>query len=116
MQKDKIENFIISHKKYFPSEKIGMIYNILKNLDDEKEMTLYSLDYQDPTTILVVSVLAGSLGIDRFLIGDVALGILKLLTFGGCGIWYIIDICIIRNKVKEFNFENFEKSLMILAD
>jgi TM2 domain-containing membrane protein YozV len=34
----------------------------------------------------------GALGIDRFYRGQVGLGILKLLTMGGCGIWALIDL------------------------
>ena len=49
------------------------------------------LPLKDPTTSLIVSLLAGSLGVDRFLIGDIGLGIAKLLTCGGFGIWIIID-------------------------
>lgn len=44
------------------------------------------------TTALILSILLGELGIDRFYLGYTGLGILKLLTFGGCGIWWIIDI------------------------
>jgi TM2 domain-containing membrane protein YozV len=39
----------------------------------------------------IVSLLVGSLGIDRFYLGFTKLGILKLLTLGGFGVWYIID-------------------------
>lgn len=43
------------------------------------------------STALMLSWLIGWLGADRFYLGDVGLGILKLLTFGGCGIWSLID-------------------------
>lgn len=41
----------------------------------------------------------GSLGIDRFMRGQVGLGILKLLTCGGCGVWALIDWIICLTKV-----------------
>jgi TM2 domain-containing membrane protein YozV len=47
---------------------------------------------------LIMSVLFGGLGVDRFLMGHIGLGILKLVTMGGCGIWWIIDIVLIATK------------------
>ena len=41
---------------------------------------------------LVLSIFLGELGIDRFYLGYIGTGILKLLTFGGFGIWYLIDV------------------------
>jgi TM2 domain-containing membrane protein YozV len=56
-----------------------------------------------PTVSLIVSVIAGNLGIDRFLIGDTGLGIGKLLTCGGLGIWAIIDWFLIMPATREKN-------------
>jgi TM2 domain-containing membrane protein YozV len=44
---------------------------------------------------LLLSILIGGLGIDRFYMGYIGLGVLKLITLGGCGIWAIIDIILI---------------------
>ena len=49
----------------------------------------------DWTTLLILSVLLGGLGVDRFFSGHIGLGVLKLITIGGCGIWAIIDIIMI---------------------
>jgi ribosomal protein L40E len=53
---------------------------------------------------LLLSIFLGQLGIDRFYLGYVGLGILKLLTAGGCGIWWLIDVILIAmNKLKDAN-------------
>jgi TM2 domain-containing membrane protein YozV len=44
---------------------------------------------------LLLSILLGTLGIDRFYLGKVGTGILKLITAGGFGIWWLIDIILI---------------------
>ena len=44
---------------------------------------------------LVLSITVGEFGIDRFYMGKVGTGILKLITVGGLGIWWIIDIVLI---------------------
>jgi len=52
---------------------------------------------------LVMSIVFGQFGVDRFIMGHVGLGILKLITFGGFGIWWIIDVILIATK---YNFSN----------
>ena len=57
---------------------------------------------KDWTITLIISILLGSLGVDRFYLGYTLLGILKLITFGGFGIWWLIDvIMILTNKMTD---------------
>jgi hypothetical protein len=44
---------------------------------------------------VLLSGFLGSLGIDRFYLGYTGLGVLKLLTLGGCGVWALIDLILI---------------------
>jgi len=48
--------------------------------------------------VLIMSIVFGQLGVDRFIMGHIGLGILKLITLGGCGIWWIIDIILVATK------------------
>ena len=47
------------------------------------------------TVILILSILVGSLGVDRFMMGQIGLGVLKLITGG---IWWLVDVILIAMK------------------
>lgn len=47
---------------------------------------------------LVMSIFFGTLGVDRFIMGHIGLGILKLITAGGFGIWWLVDVILIATK------------------
>jgi TM2 domain-containing membrane protein YozV len=49
-------------------------------------------------TAMLLSFFLGALGVDRFYLGQTGLGIAKLLTFGGCGVWAIIDFILIAMR------------------
>ena len=104
MEQQKIDMFIMTNQKYFPAEKIMYLKDKLRTMDEEKFSLVSTIEFKDPTTILLVSIFLGVLGIDRFMIGDTGMGVLKLLTCGVCGILTMIDWFTISNKAKEVNF------------
>lgn len=96
---------LMAYSKYFPEESIMMLKLRFDLMDESKKSLMYALKFKDPFTALILSLLVGSLGIDRIYIGDTGLGIAKLLTCGGCGIWTIVDYFLIMKRTKEKNFE-----------
>lgn len=48
-------------------------------------------------TTLLYSILLGLIGMDRFCLGHIGTAVAKLLTLGGCGIWWILDIILLIN-------------------
>lgn len=102
---DKSNMLLMTYSKYFPEENIVMLRDKFDAMDDDKISMMYSLQFKDPMMALILSIVAGSLGIDRFYIGDIGLGVAKMLTCGGCGIWTLIDYFLIMKSTKEKNFE-----------
>ncbi len=111
MDTQKVDLFIMSNARYFESYHLNVIRERLMALDDSKWGLMTTLQFKDPTTSLIVSILIGTLGIDRFIIGDTGLGIGKLLTCGGLGVWYIIDWFLIQQATREKNMQALQQFL-----
>ncbi|HLP74065.1 MAG TPA: TM2 domain-containing protein [Bacteroidales bacterium] len=111
METQKVDMFIMSNSKFFESHQLGMIREKLVNTDDSKWTALQTLQFRDPTLMLIVSLIGGHFGIDRFIIGDTGLGVAKLLTCGGLGIWTIVDWFLIMGETREKNFQKVQQIL-----
>ena len=90
-QNAKLDMYLIANQKYFPSSKMMFLKEKLATIDESRWSMLSTIELKDPTTILLISIFLGGLGIDRFMIGDTGIGILKLLTGGCCGFLAIYD-------------------------
>ena len=112
MDSQKVDLFLVSNQKYFEPGQILFIKDRLLALEDDKFALICSRDYKDPTMLVHISSFVGSFGIDRFLVGDTGLGVAKLLTGGGCGIWTIVDWFLIQGRTRE---QNYLKLLQVIG-
>ena len=62
-----------------------------------------SKEWRDSLATMLLSWILGDLGIDRFYRGQIGLGVLKLLTAGGAGIWWLVDAIISTVRFGEEN-------------
>jgi len=111
MDAQKVDMFIMTNSKFFEGHQLNMIRERLIAIDDSKWVMLSTAQFKDPTTTLIVSILGGTLGIDRFIIGDTGLGVGKLLTCGGLGFWAIIDWFMIQKATREKNMQKIQQFL-----
>ena len=114
MNTQKVDMFVMMNNKYFDAAHLFAIKKMLLEADESKWTNIEILQFKDPNISLVVSLLAGQLGIDRFMIGDTGLGIGKLLTCGGMGIWAIVDWFLIQAATKEKNMRKMQEALALL--
>lgn len=111
MDSQKVDMFLMTNGKFFQGHHINYIREQLEKADDSRWSMIQTVDFKDPTMILIISILIGNLGIDRFLIGDTGLGVAKLLTCGGFGIWWIVDWFLIMDITRQKNMEKLQMML-----
>ena len=101
MDAQKVDAFIMANGKFFPDYQVAAIRDMLLAADDSKWSMLQVMQFKDPTICLIISLFAGSLGIDRFFIGDTGLGIAK----------FIVDWFLIMGAARD---KNMQKLQMVL--
>jgi hypothetical protein len=86
---------------------------LTKDFDDNKKMVFqsqYSSDKKDRGTATILALFL----YDRIWLGDIALGILKLITAGLCGIWWLIDIFTAGSRCDDYNRRKAEEIIAAL--
>ena len=78
---------------------------------DEFSKTISMLNLKSPMTGLILGLFLGGLGVDRFYKGDIGLGILKIVTLGGFGIWILVDLFIVGKGIRK---DNLQKVMMAI--
>ena len=109
MEKHEVRDFLSSHRDYFhPSHEVRLEDELLA-ADENKTYDIKHAELVNPTKIMMVSYFVGFLGIDRFMLGDNAMGALKLFTLGGFGILTFVDWFTLGSNLKEKNYKIIKK-------
>ena len=113
-RKKRVQRFLVENRQKLPQNKFNEIREILSNLTDEQWETIEYVTFKDPTTMLVLSILVGEFGVDRFVLGDTTNGALKLLLTLCCGvgfIWWVIDIFQVNRLTLDYNYKLLRETL-----
>lgn len=100
-----VDNYLMANSKNLPETDIPQIKSLLSGLDEATQSSLSMIGSKDPVVTLILAIVLGGWGVDRFILGQVGLGILKIITFGGFGIWWLIDIFTAIGRTKNYNKE-----------
>ena len=123
MEQKQADQLIMMHSSKLAPEYIETIRERLTDLD-YSQAVVYFGNLKDPTLAIILSIIIGELGVDRFYIGDIGMGVGKLLVTVivgtiTCGtlfwIWWLIDIFLIMGATRKKNSETLLQSLAMVS-
>lgn len=95
-----------------PSDQSYLLQRQLEEVSEKQLYSLSSIALKSPIVGLILGVIFGVLGVDRFYKGDIGIGIVKLclcwLTFG---IWWAIDLFLVWKGIKQDNLRKISQAL-----
>ena len=118
MEKNSVEQFLMFTPDFFEPNRAGEIIEKLKSLPDDQSIRAMSLigEFKKPTTTLLFAALLGGVGADRFYLGKIGTGVLKLILaiisivffifiIPGLifGVWWIVDIALSKKNAQKYN-------------
>ena len=108
---DKVNMWLMANQDKLPSEKVGMLKSTLDKVDESKLDALMMIELKSPMTIFLLAWFVGWLSLDRFLLGSVGVGIARLLTAHGLGVWWLVDLITSMKRTREFNYNKIKNLL-----
>ncbi|MDR0789188.1 MAG: TM2 domain-containing protein [Bacteroidales bacterium] len=104
MDSEKINLWLAMNAENFNPHDLMQVKEKLEKLPDDKFFILQGTTFEKPTIILIIAIF---LGWERFWLDDIGLGVLKIITCYGCGIWWLVDVCTARERTRKYNFNKF---------
>lgn len=105
MQKNAlVDRFLVLNQNDLPEDKIPMLRENMLHCSIAKLEKIQSLDCRRVENMQFISFMLGWSGIDRMLLGEIGIGLLKLCTLGCCGLLMIYDWLTIPGRTKYYNY------------
>ena len=95
----------------FPKSQRMIIQKRCSEMPDDRLMMLQQMKWKNPTAVLIVGILLGEFGIDRFMMGSFIVGLIKLFTWGLFGVLWLIDLFVLPSRAREWNMKQIQPYL-----
>jgi TM2 domain-containing membrane protein YozV len=111
---------VLRHLPELEGMELGYIQGLMKNMDDDQASLfaqVYRARRKDAQMILILTLIGffGFAGLHRFILGQVGLGILYILTLGLCFIGTIVDLVNYKSLAYEYNIKVAHETMNILS-
>ena len=101
--KSRVEAYLEKNKSKLDQDFVKVLAPKLLRLSDAKMFEVECYPLKNPTKMFFISLFLGLLGVDRFMMGDIGMGFVKLFTLGGAGVLWIIDMIKLPKRIKREN-------------
>lgn len=112
---------VLRHLPELEGMELGYIQGLMKNMDEDQASLfaqVYRARRKDSQMILILTLIGffGFAGLHRFILGQVGLGILYILTVGLCFIGTIVDLVNYKSLAYEYNIKMAHETLSMITD
>ena len=112
-REERVRFWLSANANKLPEAQLHSLKERLMAMSDSEFERISYVSLTDPTLMLIISIFFGMLGVDRFALGDIGLGVGKLVTCGGLYIWWIIDLFNIMDATKQKNLQKINTAFCI---
>ena len=96
--------WLAANSNKFNASDLVFIRQKLEKMSADNVAVLSSVELKDPIIGLILCLFLGCLGVHRFWLKQIGMGVLELLTGGLCGLLTLIDLFTIMGETRKCNF------------
>lgn len=104
MEQTRVDMYLTANADKFNPADLMVVREKLEKMSEDRFMIVQAADLRSPVVILLIAIF---LGWERFFLDDIGLGILKIITCYGLGIWGLVDMFTAMDRARKYNFRKF---------